>query len=352
MIRLSSSPFTTRPLRTPALMRIVILACIPGILAQAYFFGWGNLVQIVIAAAAAWLTEAAIMIMRNRPVLKTTSDNSAILTGVLLGIALPPLLPFWMTILATVFAIAVVKHLYGGLGNNLFNPAMAGYVLLLIAFPVAMTSWQPVLSQAENPMGLWDTLSLIFSGFSSDGYSLQQARLTLDGFAAATPLDTLKTDLREGLTALESQQKPVFGLVAGLGWEWINLGFLMGGCYLAKRKLISWAIPGGFLGALLICSLLGYALNPDQAASPMLHLFGGATMLGAFFIATDPVSACTTEKGRWIFGALIGVLVYAIRTWGGYPDAVAFAVLLANMSVSLIDYYTQPRTYGHKEKRG
>ena len=350
MIKLSSSPFATRPIRTPDLMKLVLLACVPGILVQAYFFGWGNLFQICIAATSAWLAEAAILYIRKRPVFKTAGDNSALLTGVLLGIALPPFLPFWMTIMASVFAIVVVKHLYGGLGHNVFNPAMAGYVLLLIAFPVAMTSWQPVLNQAEHPMGLWDSLHLIFSGFSSDGYTLQQARLTLDGLTSATPLDTLKTDLREGLTSFESQQKTVFGQFAAQGWEWVNLAFLVGGLYLAKRRLIALAIPGGFLAALLICSLFGYALNPDGTAPPLLHLFGGATMLGAFFIATDPVSACTTNKGRWIFGALIGTLVFAIRTWGGYPDAVAFAVLLANMTVSLIDYYTRPRTYGHKEQ--
>lgn len=332
-------------------MGLVLIAAVPGILVQAYFFGWGNLIQIAIAATTAWLTEIMVLRLRSRPALSIASDNSALLTGVLLGIALPPLLPFWMTVIATVFAIAVVKHMYGGLGHNIFNPAMAGYVLLLIAFPVAMTSWQPVQSLATHPMGFWDTLQLIFTGFSSDGYSLQQARMTLDGFTAATPLDTLKTDLREGLTAAESQQKPIFGYVAGLGWEWVNIAFLVGGLYLAKRRLIAWAIPGGFLASLFVCSLLGFALHPDGTASPLVHLFGGATMLGAFFIATDPVSACTTPKGRWLFGALIGALVYAIRTWGGYPDAVAFAVLLANMCVSLIDYYSQPRTYGHKEKR-
>lgn len=349
-MKLTSSPYTNRPMRTPDLMRIVILCAIPGLLTQLYFFGWGTLIQLVIAVATAYLSEAWVLKLRKRPVIRTLKDNSALLTALLLAIALPPYLPWWMTALATLFAIVLVKHLYGGLGQNIFNPAMAGYVLLLIAFPVAMTSWQPVLSQTAQPLSILDSLHLIFTGFTSDGYSLQQARLTLDGITAATPLDTLRTDLREGLTSFESQQKAVFGHLAGKGWEWVNLAFLLGGLYLAKRNLIAWSISAGFVGSLFVCALLGYALNPDGSAPPLLHLFSGATMLGAFFIATDPVSAATTPKGRWLFGALIGGIVYAIRTWGGYPDAVAFAVLLANMSVSLIDYYTRPTTYGHGER--
>ncbi|MCM2680817.1 electron transport complex subunit RsxD [Echinimonas agarilytica] len=329
-------------------MRLVALCCIPGVLAQLYFFGWGNLIHICLAGFTAWVTEVIIMVMRNRPALRVANDCSAILTGVLLGIALPPFLPWWMTVLAVVFAIAVVKHVYGGLGNNPFNPAMAGYVLLLIAFPVAMTSWMPVQSQAEHSLSLVDTANLIFTGFTTDGFSLQQVRMTLDGMTAATPLDTLKTDLREGLTAAESQQKLVFGQFAGAGWEWVNLAFLAGGLYLIRRKAIDWAIPGGFLIALFIASLLGTVLHPDGTGSPVFHLLNGGTMLGAFFIATDPVSGSTTPKGRWIFGALIGVLIYSIRTWGGYPDAVAFSVLLANMCVALIDYYTKPVSYGHR----
>ncbi|MBW8190700.1 electron transport complex subunit RsxD [Neiella marina] len=350
-MNLLSSPFTRQSLKTHELMRMVILCCIPGIAIQWYFFGWGNLIQIMLAVSACWVTEAVILIMRARPVFRITRDSSALLTGVLLGIALPPFLPWWMTVIAAVFAIGVVKHLYGGLGNNLFNPAMAGYVLLLISFPVAMTSWQPVVAQAQHQMGLWDSLNLVFTGFSSDGYSIQQARMTLDGITAATPLDTIKTDLRQGLTLDESQQNPVFGVFAGAGWEWVNLAFLLGGLYLIYRRVISWAIPGGMLLSLFVISGISFAFQPDGAASPMMHLFSGATMLGAFFIATDPVSACTTVKGRWIFGALIGAMVYAIRTWGGYPDAVAFSVLLANMSVMLIDYYCKPRTYGHKERQ-
>ncbi|MBD1390961.1 electron transport complex subunit RsxD [Neiella sp. HB171785] len=350
-MNLLSSPFTRQSLKTHELMRMVILCCIPGILVQAYFFGYGNLIQIALAAATCWGTEAIIMIMRNRPALRITGDHSALLTGVLLGIAVPPFLPWWMTVIAAVFAIGVVKHLYGGLGNNLFNPAMAGYVLLLISFPVAMTSWQPVAALSQHPVGVWDSLQLVFTGFSADGFSLQQVRMTIDGIAAATPLDTVKTDLHQGLTLDESMLKPVFGSFAGAGWEWINLAFLLGGLYLIYRRVTSWAIPGGMLISLFVCSAIGFAFSPDGTASPLLHLFSGATMLGAFFIATDPVSACTTVRGRWIFGALIGLLVYVIRTWGGYPDGVAFAVLLANMCVVLIDHYSKPRTYGHKEAR-
>ena len=344
----TSSPYSRQPLRTSDLMRWVLLCCIPGLLLQTWFFGWGTLIQLGLAALTAWLTEWAILTIRNRPALRVVGDHSALLTGVLLALALPPLLPWWITVLGTFFAIAVVKQLYGGLGQNVFNPAMAAYVLLLIAFPVAMTSWLPVRLLSAQSFSFLDTLLLIFTGFSQDGFSIQQARLTIDGITAATPLDTLKTDLRAGLTMVESLQKNVYGLVAGKGWEWVNLAYLVAGLYLLKRKIIPFAIPAGFLSALLICSLLGWLIAPDSTPSPFLHLFSGATMLGAFFIATDPVSASTTPKGRWVYGALIGVLIYCIRTWGGYPDAIAFAVLLANMTVSLIDYYTPPRVYGQK----
>ncbi len=348
MNQLSSSPFSHRPLKTPELMRLVILCCIPGIVVQAYFFGWGNLVQILIASVTAMAAEALVMICRRRPVFRSLRDNSALLTGVLLGIALPPYLPFWMTMIACFFAIAAIKQLYGGLGQNPFNPAMAGYVLLLIAFPVAMTSWLPITSQAQYQPDLWQTIQLIFTGFTSDGYSAQQMRAMVDGHTAATALDLVKTELRAGLASADILQHQTIGLVAGKGWEWVNAAFLLGGLYLVKRKLIPLSIPAGFLATLFVCATLGYLLSPEHSPSPLFHLFSGATMLGAFFIATDPVSASTTARGRWLYAALIGFLVYCIRSWGGYPDAVAFSVLLANMSVSLIDYYTQPKTYGHK----
>lgn len=250
--------------------------------------------------------------------------------------------------LGTLFAIVIAKQLYGGLGQNPFNPAMVGYVVLLISFPVQMTSWLPPLPLQGTSVGFYDSLLTIFTGYTHSGANIHQLQVGYDGISQATPLDTFKTSLRSQ-PADQILQQPIFGgVLAGLGWQWVNLGFLVGGLLLLWRKAIHWHIPVSFLLALGGCAAVSWMIAPQSFASPMLHLFSGATMLGAFFIATDPVSASTTPRGRLIFGALIGILVWLIRVYGGYPDGVAFAVLLANITVPLIDHYTQPRVYGHK----
>lgn len=225
---------------------------------------------------------------------------------------------------------------------------MVGYVVLLISFPVQMTSWLPPLPLQGTSVGFYDSLLTIFTGYTHSGENIHQLQVGYDGISQATPLDTFKTSLRSQ-PADQILQQPIFGgVLAGLGWQWVNTGFLVGGLLLLWRKAIHWHIPVSFLLALGGCAAVSWMIAPQSFASPMLHLFSGATMLGAFFIATDPVSASTTPRGRLIFGALIGILVWLIRVYGGYPDSVAFAVLLANITVPLIDHYTQPRVYGHK----
>ncbi|SFC39137.1 electron transport complex subunit RsxD [Pseudoalteromonas denitrificans] len=348
-LNMSSSPHSHSQKTLSNMMMTVILACIPGLLVQMYFFGLGVLFQCLLALIAAICAEAFVLKLRKRPVLATIKDNSAILTALLLALSIPPLAPWWVIVIGTLFAIIIVKQLYGGLGFNLFNPAMAGYVLLLISFPVQMTSWLPVNALQQHHLGMLDQLHVIFTGFSDAGFSVNQLRMNIDGITMATPLDTLKTDISKGLTVTESLAGNVFNGFAGKGWFWVNLAFLFGGLYLIKIKVINWHIPIAMLASLAFCAILGPLFSPDIHAGPVFHLVGGATMLGAFFIATDPVSAATTNKGRLIYGALIGLLVYLIRAYGGYPDAVAFSVLLLNLAVPLIDYYTKPRTYGHGE---
>ncbi len=345
--KLAASPHTHNRRTTQQVMRWVYLALIPGVLIQTYFFGFGVYVQILLALVTAWLSEAAVMHLRNRPVRHAWQDHTAIVTAVLLAIAIPALAPWWIIVIGTLFAIVVVKHIYGGVGQNLFNPAMAGYVLLLISFPVQLTSWPLPTELAQLPLPFADTLSIIFTGFTQAGHSLEQLRIGVDGITMATPLDSLRHDLSQSLTLSESLAKPIFGSLGGIGWAWVNVGFLLGGLILLKQRIISWHIPGGVLVGLLVPAAIYWLFNPDQAITPLLHALSGATMLGAFFIATDPVTAATSNKGRWVFGLLIGGLIFVIRTWGGYPDAVAFAVLLANMTVPVIDKYTQPIAYGH-----
>ncbi len=346
---IASSPHNHSQSETSKLMRLVIYAAIPGILAQWYFFGWGNLIHIGLAIITALICEFTILALRNKPIGKELYDGSAILTAVLLGICLPALAPWWVTVIGTAFAIVIVKQLYGGLGHNPFNPAMAGYVMLLISFPLQMTTWQPPLSLLSISLDFNNTLSAVFTGFTLEGYSVEQIRTTIDGVTMATPLDTLKTSTGMGLTVLESLQDQVFGENFALGWEWVNAGFLLGGLLLIAKKAIPWQTPVSFLLSIFICSLIAYLINPDNSASTMFHWFTGATMLGAFFILTDPVSGATSMKGRIVVGLLAGLLVYLIRSFGGYPDGVAFAILLCNMSAPLIDQYTRPRTYGHSK---
>ncbi|GIU18650.1 electron transport complex subunit RsxD [Shewanella sp. MBTL60-007] len=344
--KLASSPHLKVKLQTQSVMRRVILCALPGIAAQCYFFGWGVLIQVMLAIAVALAAEAAVLALRKRAVLATISDNSAVLTAILIGVAIPPIAPWWLVVIGTLFAIVLVKQLYGGLGQNIFNPAMAAYVMLLISFPVQMTSWSIPTAIAQNPMDIGLTLQAIFGSMSAEQLNLY--KLGFDGIAMATPLDTVKTDLSLGLTTSESLSKAIFSDGYGIGWFWVNLAYLAGGLVMLKLKVIRWHISFAILASLFICSSFGYLLSPDTHVGPLLQLFSGATMLAAFFIATDPVTAATSVRGRLLFGTLIGVLVYVIRTYGGYPDAFAFAVLLANLCAPFIDYYVKPRTYGHR----
>lgn len=345
---IASSPHNHIQDKTSALMRLVIFAAIPGILVQWYFFGWGNLIHIGLATITALVVEFIILALRDKNIKEQLLDGSAVLTAVLLGISLPALAPWWISVLGSLFAIAIVKQLYGGLGHNPFNPAMAAYVMLLISFPVQMTLWQPPLELMHHQLDFLNTITVIFTQFTQDGYSVEQLRSHVDGFTMATPLDTVKTALTMGKTVEEAMISPVIGEHFAVGWQWINAAFLLGGLILIYKRAISWVTPVSFLFSIFICSFIAFMVSPDTNTSTMFHWFSGATMLGAFFILTDPVSGATSVKGRIVFAALAGFLVFIIRKYGGYPDAVAFAVLLCNMAAPLIDQFTRPRTYGHQ----
>lgn len=349
VFRIASSPYTHNQRQTSRIMMLVLIAALLGIATQLWFFGWGTLFQIILAAVSALAAEAAVLQLRKQPIAATLKDNSALLTGLLLAVSIPPLAPWWMVVLGTVFAVIIAKQLYGGLGQNPFNPAMIGYVVLLISFPVQMTSWLPPHDIAATAPGLLDALQVIFTGHTASGGDMNTLRMGIDGISQATPLDTFKTSLHAGHAVEQIMQYPIYsGMLAGAGWQWVNIAWLIGGVWLLWQKAIRWHIPVSFLVTLAVCSTLGWAFAGDSLASPQLHLLSGATMLGAFFILTDPVTASTTNRGRLIFGALAGLLVWLIRSFGGYPDGVAFAVLLANITVPLIDYYTRPRVYGHR----
>jgi electron transport complex protein RnfD len=324
-------------------MLLVIVALIPAMIAYIYFFGWGILINATLCIIAAFSTEALMLRLRKRALLPYLTDGSALVTALLIAFALPPILPWWIPILATSFAIIFAKHLYGGLGYNPFNPAMAGYVVLLIAFPKQMTAWLPAQSDSGYAIGFMDNLRYNF-------FAELPAEISYDILTQATPLDVVEvqTGLGKSISEIESSFVQLSGYF-GTGWDWISLMFLMGGLFLLYKRVISWQIPVAMLGTLALLSSIAYLYNDQIHPDPLFHLLGGASMIGAFFIATDPVSASTTPRGRIIYGMGIGIITFVIRTWGNYPDGVAFGVLLMNIAVPTIDYYTQPRVFGHND---
>jgi electron transport complex protein RnfD len=308
-----------------------------------WYFGWGVLINMALASAVAVAAEALVLRLRGQPVAPTLMDLSAVVTALLFAIAMPPTLPWWLTLLGMVFAIVVVKQLYGGIGYNPFNPAMAGYVFLLISYPVEMTTWLPPQMLSDNPLSFGQSLTLIFTGGLPAG-------LGIDAITMATPLDEMRTQLDLNNMIEEIRRSPLWGDFGGRGWEWVGNWYLLGGLFLLWKRVISWHIPASMLGALVLLAGVFYLMDPQSHPFPAFHLFSGGAIIGAFFIATDPVTACTTKKGQLLYGAAIGALVFVIRTWGGYPDAVAFAVLLMNMAAPTIDYYTQPRVFGARDE--
>lgn len=338
--KIVTSPHISQNVSVGQVMRRVLYAMIPGIAALTWFFGWGILINLIIATAVALLAETVMLTVRGRLLALHLSDFSAVVTAWLLAVALPPLAPWWLTALGIVSAIIVAKHLYGGLGYNPFNPAMIGYVVLLISFPREMSTWLiPHGLDQPHALTFLETLQAILS-------NEWPARFTLDALTGATPLDALRTQIGLGLTVTEIRNSPVFGIVAGQGWEWAALGFLAGGLWLIYTRTADWRIPVGMLGGLAVIATVFYLVDSQRYAPPWFHLWSGAAIFGAFFIATDPVTASTTPRGRLIYGMGIGILVYIIRGFGGYPDGVAFSVLLMNIAAPTIDLYTQPRVFG------
>jgi electron transport complex protein RnfD len=229
------------------------------------------------------------------------------------------------------------------LGYNPFNPAMAGYVVLLIAFPKQMTAWLPAQSDMGFNMSFLDNLRYNFFGELP-------ANIPYDVLTQATPLDVvgIQTGLGKSMTEIENSFDQLSGYF-GTGWDWVSLMFLLGGLFLIYKRVISWQIPVAMLSTIALLSAIAYFYNDQIHPDPLFQLLGGASMIGAFFIATDPVTASTTPRGRIVYGIGIGVITFVIRNWGNYPDGVAFGVLLMNIAVPTIDYYTQPRVFGHAD---
>jgi len=337
---LNRSPYIFDAPAVSTIMLKVLLALVPGILTYGYVFGGGIFITLTLATITALFAEAFMLKLRNRPIKPFISDYSAVITAWLLALAIPPLAPWWLIVVGTLFAIVVSKQLYGGLGYNPFNPAMIGYAVLLISFPVLMTKWPAALELAQSKLSFTQQAQYILGGVLPQG-------VQLDAITSATPLDYLKTQLTLNHAIPNIQQAPLFGALGAKGTEYVVLAYLLGGLYLWQQKIISWHLPVAFLGALTVISGAFWLVDSAHYASPVFHLFSGASMLCAFFIITDPVSGPTTPKGKFWFAAGVGVITYCVRVFGGYPDGVAFAVIFMNICVPLIDAYTQPRVFGH-----
>jgi electron transport complex protein RnfD len=335
------SPYIVNASSVNTIMLKVLLALIPGIAFYVYIFGLGVIINILLASLTVIMTESVILAIRKLPIKPFILDGSGLVAAWLLALSIPSIAPWWIIVLGTLLCITFGKHLYGGLGYNIFNPAMVGYAILLISFPSIMTHWQIPNNLMAFPSDWLDQIRVIFN-------SNLLPKETLDAMSSATPLDYIKTQLTLNQPLNIIQQDKIFGLIGGRGLELINLGYLAGGLYLLREKIISWHLPVAFLSTLFIAALVFNVAAPETFASPLFHIMSGGSMLCAFFIITDPVSGPTTPKGKIYFGVGVALLVFIIRIFGGYPEGIAFAVLFLNTCVPLIDSLTQPRIFGHK----
>ncbi len=326
--------------RVNTLMGKVLLALVPAVIAHLWFFGWGLIVQICLACTLGIVYEALMLRWRGRRLAPFLTDGSVLVTAVLFAFCLPPLVPWWVNATGMLFAVVVAKHLFGGLGYNLFNPAMVGLAVVIIAFPTEFSQWLAPLGIVDSPAGLSESFLTIIGGQAPNA-------MGLDAITAATPLDLMRTGLQNQLLIPEIVTSPIFGTLSGKGWDVINLAILLGGTWLLWQRVISWHVPVATLLGVIIVTLPLWLISPDLNPSPVFQLFSGGLLFGAFFIATDPVSGSATPRGKLIFGLGVALLTLAIRHWGGFPEGFAFAILLMNMMVPLIDRYTPPRVYGH-----
>jgi len=337
----AGAPHLPPSITVSGVMRQVLYALVPAIAAHCWYFGWGILFQIVLAVGFALAFEAIMLRLRCRPLKPFLGDYSAVVTAVLFALSMPPLAPWWIAATGMLMAIVIAKHLYGGLGFNLFNPTMVGVAAVIIAYPIDLSAWLAPRELSPGLPGLVETASAIFTGSV-------RASIDWNAITMATPLDALRTGIQENLLVTEVRGSDLFGDFGGLGWEWIANWYLIGGLWLVYRRVVSWHVPVAVLATTILISTPMWLLGPDTNPSPLQHVFSGALVMAAFFIATDPVSGCATLRGKLLFGAGVALITLAIRRFGGFPDGVAFAVLLMNMMAPLIDRYTRPRTYGHR----
>lgn len=321
-----SSPHIGAPASVDKIMLNVVLALSPVCLFAVFRFGWAGLLVITTSVAACVLTEHVLCRLNRKAT--TINDWSVVITGLLLGLVLPPSLPLWMVAVGGVLGVGIGKFLFGGLGYNPFNPALVGRALLQAAFPAAMTTWPNIRGAS-------------FSTLPSSTLSLPLTKPTYDGLSGATPLADWKFN-----QAYTNTGDLLLGLTGGSTGETCTLLILLGGLYLIATRTMSWHTPLATLTTVACLSGALHLYDATRYPSPQFMLFSGGLMLGAMFMATDMVASPITAQGRWLYGTLIGLLVVVIRIWGGMPEGVMYAILIGNAASPQIDRWIQPRVFG------
>ena len=343
-----AAPYAHGGPSTPLIMVWVMVALTPATVFGLGLYGWPAIGLFAVTLVSALATEAACTALARRPVAATLADGSAVLTGWILALSLPPWAPWWLGATGGVLAIAVGKQVFGGLGQNPFNPAMAARVALLVAFPQDMTRYvRPLPIFLPGSPGFADGLGLTF-GLGTG--------LDIDAMSSASILGFLKTELGlgHGLGGTPGPGMDALSLFLGttpgsLG-ETSALLLLLGGGLLLALRIVGWQTPAALMLGIVVPAAICHGIAPGRYLPPLTHLLAASTIFGAFFIATDPVTSPVTRTGQAIFGAGCGVLIFAIRTWGGYPEGMAFAILLMNAATPLIDRWIRPRIYGRDRK--
>ena len=339
----TSGPHTHSNANTNRIMYTVLLALLPAFAFGIYNFSWPAFNIAVLTIASALIGESAALSIAKKSIRPALLDGSALLTAILLAMSIPPWAPWWIAVFGGLFATLIGKHIFGGIGQNVFNPAMLARVALLVAFPLQMTTWvQP------TPFGSSDSPSFVESLGITFGENLD-----IDTVSSATVLGGVKTGFTQSETVTQTLSNLNFDILSSL-WGHTNgsLGetsailILLGGPFLHYKRIITWHIPVSMLASLFLLSSLFNLINPERYLDFSVHLLSGGFLLAVFFIATDPVTSPSSKSGQLIFGAGCGILDFIIRSWGGYPEGVGFAILLMNAVTPLIDHYIRPRIYG------
>lgn len=330
-LNISTSPHLVKGLSTDTIMKHVVYALLPAAAFGVFAFGWNALLVMITTTGGAVLTEHLLCKWSNKAT--TIYDYSAVITGLLLGMTLPPIFPLWMAFLGSVIAIALGKFIFGGLGSNVFNPALVGRAFLQAAFPVAITTWYKVFDSER------------FTSIASSVYAWPFMQPKVDAVSGATPLSAFKFD-----KVTTEAYDMALGICSGSIGETSTIFLVIGGIYLIWRKMMNWRIPVSIILTVFVFSAVFYMIDAKAYPSPFFTIFSGGLMLGTLFMATDMVASPITAAGVWLYGAIIGLLIVVIRLWGGLPEGVMYAILLGNAISPHIDNRIRPRVYGTTKK--